>query len=188
MCVIQGLVIASLIPDCEVVICDINKDSIDIAKKRIRDAGLSNVTTICCDIRDLMKEKKKAFTLGIALHACGGLSDLCMKLCCESNAAFVVCPCCVGKLKHTCAKSKFFRDRLDEKSYGALIRAADWVRRFSHIDIFLEIKHTQSTHIFRVHTRKLEMYVRIEEFFVDLLNPFLRTIDYSGYVNRTITM
>ena len=108
MCVIQGLVIASLIPDCEVVICDINKDSIDIAKKRIRDAGLSNVTTICCDIRDLMKEKKKAFTLGIALHACGGLSDLCMKLCCESNAAFVVCPCCVGKLKHTCAKSKFF--------------------------------------------------------------------------------
>ena len=88
------------------------------------------MSTMCCDVRDLI-EKKLDFTLGIALHACGGLSDLCMKLCCESNAAFVVCPCCVGKLKegtytHKHTKSKFFQTRLDEKSYGALIRAADW--------------------------------------------------------------
>ena len=125
-----GVVIASLLPDCEVVICDINEESIDIAETRIREAGLRNVSTMCCDVRDLI-EKKLDFTLGIALHACGGLSDLCMKLCCESNAAFVVCPCCVGKLKegtytHKHTKSKFFQTRLDVKSYGALIRAADW--------------------------------------------------------------
>ena len=58
--------IASLIPDCEVVICDIN-ESIDIAETRIREAGLSNVSTMCCDVRDLISD----FTLGIALHACG---------------------------------------------------------------------------------------------------------------------
>jgi len=121
-----GLIMASLLPDCEVVICDFNKDSIDIAKKRIHESGMENVTARCCDVRDL--KKSESFTLGIALHACGIASDFCMQLCCEANAAFVVCPCCVGKLAagKSCTRSKLFRTRFDEESYEALVRAADW--------------------------------------------------------------
>ena len=38
------------------------------------------------------------FDIGIALHACGEATDLVLRACGESEANFIVSPCCVGKL------------------------------------------------------------------------------------------
>ena len=38
------------------------------------------------------------FHLGISLHACGGATDGGLRKCLLHGAAFVVCPCCLGKI------------------------------------------------------------------------------------------
>ena len=46
------------------------------------------------------------FDVGVALHACGGASDAAMDKCVEVNAAYVMAPCCVGKIALSFDKDK----------------------------------------------------------------------------------
>lgn len=39
------------------------------------------------------------FTVCTALHACGNATDMSMESALRSSAAYIMCPCCVGKLK-----------------------------------------------------------------------------------------
>ena len=41
----------------------------------------------------------RAFDIGIAFHACGSASDFAQLQCMRARAAYVMCPCCIGKLK-----------------------------------------------------------------------------------------
>ena len=43
----------------------------------------------------------RAFDIGIAFHACGSASDFAQLQCMRARAAYVMCPCCIGKLKFT---------------------------------------------------------------------------------------
>ena len=40
-----------------------------------------------------------SFDIGVALHACGAASDLSQELCLTHRAAYVMAPCCIGKIR-----------------------------------------------------------------------------------------
>ena len=44
--------------------------------------------------------KKSSFDIGIAIHACGSLSDIIMEKCIENGASYVMAPCCFGALQN----------------------------------------------------------------------------------------
>jgi hypothetical protein len=46
------------------------------------------------DIADFQED----FDVGISLHACGGATDVSLQKCLEQRAAFVMAPCCLGKI------------------------------------------------------------------------------------------
>lgn len=89
-----ALVIAAAIPDALVTIVDFNSTALRLAAERAAELGLGNVSTHCGDVGAFSGE----FSVGLALHACGAATDMAMARCRESGAAFVVSPCCVGKI------------------------------------------------------------------------------------------
>lgn len=46
----------------------------------------------------------KPFDIALALHACGSATDYAMERAHDCGAAFVVNPCCIGKLQASVAK------------------------------------------------------------------------------------
>ncbi len=89
------LPLAQLYPQVDFVLIDYKAKSIQIARERISAASLEgNVQVIEGRIQDYGQN----FDVGIALHACGGLSDIVLDMCLKSRASFVVCPCCIGKI------------------------------------------------------------------------------------------
>lgn len=135
-----GLVVAALAPFARVIIADICETRIELAKERIRQSDVKNVTVWCGDVRYF----DRSFDLGVALHACGAASDIVMEMCAKRNAAFVCCPCCVGKLRSTnvdinttnvhskrkdsfrFARSRAFQSCVTSSSYDALATSGDW--------------------------------------------------------------
>jgi len=125
------LPLAVLFPAASFVLIDNKPKSIEIARQRIRDAGLVNVRVVQGRIEDF----DEPFDLGLALHACGSLSDIVLDLCLTANSAFVICPCCVGKIKRTAPRSKVFCDVLlanaatdtrVKHAYSCLVQASDF--------------------------------------------------------------
>ena len=88
--------LAAAFPLCSVVLLDRNRHSLARAQRRALEAGLTNVTTYCADI----SEFELPFNVGIALHFCGFLTDLALEKCITHGAAYVLCPCCYGKIGH----------------------------------------------------------------------------------------
>ena len=72
--------------------------------------GLQNLKLFHGDIRSFNSE----FHLGLALHACGQATDLAMNKSCQSKAAFVVAPCCVGKLNRNRINPYMNKDLLEQ--------------------------------------------------------------------------
>eukprot|EP00994_Dinema_validum_P004742 NODE_280_length_2022_cov_68.468829_g192_i0.p1 GENE.NODE_280_length_2022_cov_68.468829_g192_i0~~NODE_280_length_2022_cov_68.468829_g192_i0.p1 ORF type:complete len:225 (-),score=38.69 NODE_280_length_2022_cov_68.468829_g192_i0:415-1089(-) len=93
-----GLVIAYLFPCISVVLLDRKTVSLEIAKRRALEAGLTNVSCVLADIVDY----SEPFEVGIALHPCGVAADAVLAQCRLAGAAFVVAPCCYGKLAVNC--------------------------------------------------------------------------------------
>ena len=89
-----GLPLAAMLPWVTVTFVELKKRSLDIARERAKEAGLTNVRFFEGDIQAF----SEPFDVGIALHACGTASDLVLETCVERGARFVVCPCCTGKL------------------------------------------------------------------------------------------
>ena len=65
----------------------------------------------------------------VALHACGGLSDLALAVAARARAAFVVCPCCFlsnrDLLVAGASADAFLGDALKPADLGGLLRAAE---------------------------------------------------------------
>lgn len=90
----QTLFLASAFPDATFTLVDLKRRSLDVAERRVKKAGLTNVRIVHGRIEDFRED----FDVGVALHACGGASDAALARCVERNATFVVAPCCVGKI------------------------------------------------------------------------------------------
>ncbi len=93
-----GLPIAANIErHTRVTVLDCNPVSLGIARERAATAGLENLGTRHCFIADA---GEMHFTVGVGLHACGEATDGILDACLAAGAAFVLAPCCVGKVAH----------------------------------------------------------------------------------------
>ena len=97
-------------PDARFVLVDAKRRSLDVARRRADAAGLANVRVVEGRIEDF----DQPFDVGIALHACGAASDFAMEKCVAARAAYVVAPCCVGKISSRCAPKTFAKTAQDD--------------------------------------------------------------------------
>ena len=83
--------------NCRFTLVDNKSHAVLLGQQRTLQAGLSEnlVTWVCGDVA----EYNDAFDIGLATHLCGGGTDLAMAKCLRHKAAFLVTPCCLGKLK-----------------------------------------------------------------------------------------
>lgn len=104
-----GLLVASLLPQCQIVLLENKAESLDRAKVRGKVLGLSNVLFLQTNLDYF----SGCFDIGLSLHACGVATDIVMALCVAKGAHFVCCPCCYGAvldMPHiTYPRSEFFR-------------------------------------------------------------------------------
>lgn len=92
-----SLVLAWLFPKVHVILIDRNEVSLSLAQKRKQELEITNLEILCSDVQ-LWKSGK--FDVGVAIHACGSLSDIIMEKCIESGASYVMAPCCFGSLQN----------------------------------------------------------------------------------------
>lgn len=88
-------------------------------------AKLSNVDIFC----GFIDEYDQPFDVGIALHACGEATDMAMEKCLKADAAYVMAPCCVGKIKLSALeypRSDALTSTLSRTEFEVLARAADF--------------------------------------------------------------
>lgn len=100
-------------------------DTVLSAEERIAAAQLTNVEIFCGFIDDY----NKPFDVGIALHACGEATDMVMQKCLAERAAYVLAPCCVGKIKLSelaYPRSATLAAELSRTEYEVLAKAADF--------------------------------------------------------------
>jgi SAM-dependent methyltransferase len=90
-----SLPLASLFPDHIFVCVDYKQESIRLLNQRAQIANLSNVMTWHGRIEDYLEP----FDVCVALHACGKATDLALLQALKYGAAYIVSPCCVGKLQ-----------------------------------------------------------------------------------------
>ncbi|KAG2498155.1 hypothetical protein HYH03_003912 [Edaphochlamys debaryana] len=79
--------------------------AVALLMERARAAGLSNVAGVRGMIEGFDTEP---FDVCLALHACGNATDAALALAVARRAAYVVSPCCVGKLKFSLAGGSSF--------------------------------------------------------------------------------
>ena len=90
----QSLPLARAFPRATFILIDAKERSLDVARQRAAAARLTNVRFVC----GLVEDFDEPFDVGIALHACGAASDVAMEKCIAVGAAYVISPCCVGKI------------------------------------------------------------------------------------------
>lgn len=121
-----GILLAVLLPNCEVVLVENKERSLSRARERIFNLQLKNVVTVQSNL-DYFHD---SFDIGVTLHACGVATDLVIQNCMNNRAHFVVCPCCYGGIKD-CHHLKYPRSKqfrkldLGCKNYFNLAHAAD---------------------------------------------------------------
>lgn len=82
----------------------------DICARRIEEAGLSRDVRAEAKLMEEYEEEHEDEKTDVvmAIHACGVLTDNALFLkCAPRRAAFLVCPCCVGKLKFAASEKGF---------------------------------------------------------------------------------
>mmetsp|Transcript_51430 Transcript_51430/g.101936 ORF Transcript_51430/g.101936 Transcript_51430/m.101936 type:complete len:541 (-) Transcript_51430:194-1816(-) len=148
-----------LVPAVRVTILDMKEQSLDIARQRVVAAGLEKVVEVCRErLEDFERNHSEngdggdggdasgseapsssltppslsSFDVGIALHACGPATDLCQELCIKAQAAYVMSPCCVGKLRSSRKAGVTRRGGLTPHS--SLLHAAKAEKQSSHAE------------------------------------------------------
>ncbi|CAM5107296.1 unnamed protein product [Eretmochelys imbricata] len=120
-----GIVLAHMLPSCQVVLIENKELSLVRAKDRSDELGLHNIWFIQANLDYF----KGTFNIGVALHACGVATDMVIEHCIEAHAAFVICPCCYGfiqnTVKFTFPRSHRFKEVLSYKEHMILCRFAD---------------------------------------------------------------
>ncbi|NXO05178.1 GSTCD protein, partial [Rhinopomastus cyanomelas] len=120
-----GIVLAHMMPMCQVVLIENKELSLIRAKDRSDELGLNNIWFIQANLDYF----NGAFNIGVALHACGVATDMVIEHCIKARAAFVVSPCCYGFIQNT-VKFKYpqshqFKEILSYKEHMILCRFAD---------------------------------------------------------------
>nr|XP_032650138.1 glutathione S-transferase C-terminal domain-containing protein isoform X3 [Chelonoidis abingdonii] len=92
-----GIVLAHMLPSCQVVLIENKELSLVRAKDRSDELGLHNIWFIQANLDYF----KGTFNIGVALHACGVATDMVIEHCIKAHAAFVICPCCYGFIQNT---------------------------------------------------------------------------------------
>jgi len=92
-----GIVLAYLMPECTVVLLDNKEESLKRAHSRVEKLKLKNVVIYHTNLGYYTG----SFDVGVALHACGVATDMCLHKCFHSNASYVMSPCCYGKINKT---------------------------------------------------------------------------------------
>ncbi|KAM6220714.1 glutathione S-transferase C-terminal domain-containing protein isoform 2-T2 [Rhynchocyon petersi] len=120
-----GIVLAHVLPSCQVILIENKELSLVRAKKRSDELGLSNIWFIQAN----MEYFTGMFNIGVALHACGVATDMVIEHCIKMRASFVTCPCCYGFIQNTSKfnfpKSEQFKETLSYKEHMILCRFAD---------------------------------------------------------------
>lgn len=121
-----GIVLAYLLPQCQVILLENKEESLNRAEERVRKLNLENVMLYQCNL-DYFHAR---FDIGVSLHACGVATDIVMDKCYTQEAKFVCCPCCYGKIQQThhitYPRSQLFRDAdIQSNDYTYLSHCAD---------------------------------------------------------------
>ena len=95
------LPLAAAEPSMRFVGADVNRRSVELLAERAARAGLTNVDAVC----GLAETYDGTCDVALALHVCGAGTDAVLLQAQARGAAFVVAPCCVGKLKDGGLKS-----------------------------------------------------------------------------------
>ncbi len=82
-------------PQFQFVAVDIRQFSLNLLEEKARQAGLQNVSTVCC----MIEQYTGPLDIVLALHACGNATDFSLLQATTRAQAFIVSPCCIGKLK-----------------------------------------------------------------------------------------
>jgi len=106
----------------KVDVTDMRQQSIDLARYRLRLCGSNHFINECVDPRvEMCEDHPGAFDVGLALHACGVATDLVLDQCLLARAAFVLAPCCVGRL----AQASCFSSRPRSQRVGAVLSSVE---------------------------------------------------------------
>lgn len=90
-----ALPFSRLYPASTVTILDAKVSSVEIAWRRMKSISCpNNVQAMVCRTEDY----HGTFDIGVALHACGEATDAVLDKCLANRAAFLVVPCCVGRI------------------------------------------------------------------------------------------
>ncbi|XP_036045870.1 glutathione S-transferase C-terminal domain-containing protein [Onychomys torridus] len=120
-----GIVLAHMLPSCQVILIENKELSLIRAKKRSDELGLNNIWFIQAN----MEYFTGMFNIGVALHACGVATDMVIEHCIQTRASFITCPCCYGFIQNTSKfnfpKSEKFKKTLSYKEHMILCRFAD---------------------------------------------------------------
>jgi len=117
-----GLAAAKVCPEATIVLIETNEESLDRARIRIRDWSVDNVV-IC---QSNMTQLNCKFDIGLAVHACGSATDQVIQMCLEKNAAFIVSPCCYGRVSDlVLPRSKEYQKKISAQESLLLAHAAD---------------------------------------------------------------
>ncbi|NWR72547.1 GSTCD protein, partial [Centropus unirufus] len=120
-----GIVLAHMMPSCQVVLIENKELSLIRAKDRSDELCLSNIWFIQANL-DYFNGN---FNIGVALHACGVATDMVIEHCVKAQAAFVISPCCYGFIQNTVKfkypRSHQFKEILSYKEHMILCRFAD---------------------------------------------------------------
>lgn len=124
-----SLVLAWIFPKIHVTLLDKNEVSLALAQKRKQELGLTNLEIVCSDVEAWQSGK---FDVGVAIHACGSLSDIIMEKCIAQGACYVLAPCCFGALQNADTEliclprsSKFSEAGVTKEDYMSLSSVAD---------------------------------------------------------------
>ncbi|KAI4467813.1 hypothetical protein MML48_2g00014126 [Holotrichia oblita] len=121
-----GILLATLLPNCEVILVENKERSLQRARERIDKLNLKNMYIAQCNLNYF----KAKFHIGTSLHACGVATDLVIQNCINNGAHFVSCPCCYGGI-HDCNQLKYPRSaeilelNISNKEYLIIAHAAD---------------------------------------------------------------
>ncbi|NXL83934.1 GSTCD protein, partial [Alectura lathami] len=120
-----GIVLAHMMPSCQVVLIENKELSLMRAKDRSDELGLNNISFIQANLDYF----NGSFNIGVALHACGVATDMVIEHCIKARAAFVISPCCYGFIQNTVKfkypRSHQFKEILSYKEHMILCRFAD---------------------------------------------------------------
>ncbi|XP_041340193.1 glutathione S-transferase C-terminal domain-containing protein [Pyrgilauda ruficollis] len=120
-----GIVLAYMMPSCQVVLIENKELSLIRAKDRSDELGLNNIWFIQANLDYF----NGTFNIGVALHACGVATDMVIEHCVRARAAFVISPCCYGFIQNTVKfkypRSHQFKEILSYKEHMILCRFAD---------------------------------------------------------------